>query len=236
MGRTIRPVGRSIEVNGRTVGGGTAIPDSAIHRWPMGEGSGTTFADSIGAADYAASASGFWTSGTWVNDFATSYDGSDDNASASVGIDSLTDITILLSVRVETLNQGDSILWSWTDDGFGLFQLGYNRNGNNRFQFDVGDGSQTVQAESTTAVPDTTTKYRLAGVYDENNQIELHVNATQESSLSIGTKGPQSPTTKLGSQYDDSMYSHVTLDNPIICDSVLTGGEITDDYNNQPWS
>jgi len=224
-----------VTVDGDVVFG--AIPDSAINRWRIGEGSGSTWGDAIGSADFSVNG------GSWVSDsnaeggYKYSQDGSDDFSSATRDIDSFS--VLLISITVETtVSSGKHISVSWGEDGaFGGITLRINPDGNGQARIDVGDGSTYVSVKSTTAVNDGS-KHRIQAWFEENDVVGMGVDGSQENTASFGTRGDASSELEIGrntivdGEYIAQDVDHPILYNPSTVDSQL----LTDDYNLQPWS
>ena len=83
MTRAVDIEGRGVRVNGRSVGVGSAIPDSELpqtqNRWVLDSGSGTSWRDAVGSSPASANFEN-WVSGNFLGGYKSVLDGTDDKA------------------------------------------------------------------------------------------------------------------------------------------------------------
>lgn len=213
-----------------------AIPDSAVYRWRYDAGSGSTAVDSIGSND------GTINGATWssVSDaqggYELNYDGTDDyvsystvpevgvNESFSVGItvnpDSLSSEQIILAHvtgsddRIE-IGIANSEIVAWGYDGSAV-------------------DPQTLGNDSATS------RMRLLITYDSLSpavRIYKNTNDVGSSGSYVSTLSGSGVAFYTGDRTDsaDRFYGG-SMDDLIICDSVLSSSEIQTDYDAQPWT
>lgn len=211
-----------------------SVPDSAIHRYKLDEGSGTTATDSIGSLDATLNTDNVWTSGTWVGDNAVSMDGTDDNGDIGnvSAVEGETEVWIAATINVTdaSLSSGQNAFYQG-DSSSGTDNIGINVfEGNVRF---------LVDADSTiylgTSISSNTT-YRVLGRYDGSNQ-EIWINGTKANSTSQ-SGGVNSTTAPLsiGSRAGEDSYYEGIIDDCVIGVGTISDQEIQDDYDRQPWS
>jgi len=221
-----------ITVDGDTVfTAGARAPADAIHHWPFNEGSGSTVNNILSTEDITLNNPN-WTSGTFEGGTANEFNGTNDEGDATVDISSLSEFTIFMTVEPNTTKDSVAINWDETGNS-GRLNLRYDLGGNSKFRLRVGDGSAVNTAISTTTI-NTGEKYRLAATVQENNEIGIGVDGTIEATDSFGTLGPISSDMFVG-YADFGFHFDGIIDNIIITDSVDTT-QITNDFNNQPWS
>jgi hypothetical protein len=167
-------------------------------------------------------------------EYKISTDGSDDENTATLSVDS--EPNILWCFTIET-TATDAPIGGWDESGsFGLIIArmdGANSTGACRVQ--VGDGSSTVNVESTTLINDGS-KYRIAVGIVENSEVFVAVNSTKEDSASFGTKGPVSDSYYEGFHpLGPGTYLSMDIDDGIVYTDA-SQQTIDDDYALQPWS
>jgi len=227
-----------------------AIPDSAIHQWKFGEGSGDTLADSISSAD-ATRVGPTWVSGTYVDGYALDGDATDDyNDHATLGtFGSILDTDITIAFTIEG-----------TDDSARLFGEGPNSGGTNQIQVNIGefdaptgelnlflrddDGNDLSEVTTDASVTDGN-KHRVVVVKTGNSAggVQIYQDTT---ALSMSNQRDQGFSNV--SDFTDGLFSLAVndggvqgpyggiMDNLIIADDSWSSSEIQDDYDQQPWT
>lgn len=217
-----------------SVGAG-ATPDSGVARWPIDEGSGTTFADAVGTAD------GEWFGGVWVDDstyigdHGYSLDGSDDygDTGATMPADSLT---LLATVDFSSDKTTIEYIHGTQDGGnAGGRMLRFHDSGTNRIQFEsINESIHDAQYD----LPGTG-RYRVAGILDASvPEIRVAVDGTVQDTTAVsGTFGTQLSNHKVGRRPDESgNFLAAEVDEPLIADEAYSETQLQNDYDRQPWS
>ena len=153
------------------------IPDSAVYRWPVDEGSGQTLTDELQNEDITTNFEN-WVSGSqYVGENAKSFDGVDDEGSTS---DSLPEITVSEDFSIEiwadlgSVSSGEVFLYHHPSDedrvGFGIDQ-----DDGSKVAFGVFDGTtRELQAD----IPSGLAQFVLT--WDSgNSNISAFVNSTE---------------------------------------------------------
>jgi hypothetical protein len=216
---------------------GSTIPDSAIARWPISSGSGTTVSDTIGDSDGTLSAE-FWLSGTWVDGYALQGDATDNHMDTgnNAGITG----TIAIALTVETPSSFVTSQNAYIASG------GYDGSDHAWFlRFDGGSSTIVGGSNSGTRVSysysniSTLTKYRVVLQYDGTNW-ELWFDGSNVASTSSSTGAVSSTARRafLGFDNHGSITDHTAanIDDVIVANESWTEQEIQGDYNRQPWS
>jgi len=206
----------------------SAIPDSAVNRWPFDEGSGTTVADSIGSNDGTLN-DGNWVSGTWIGDFALEFVDSNDYVSFPTvpEIDVTQDFGFSITLETPDVTQsgGSGSVLEHTNNG----------------QFRMTVTSEEIRADMDGNDPKSTsinndTKYRLFFIWDSTNtESNLYVNDSEAT----GTNGPTSSGTtgfRLAEFTSGDNDLSGILDEPMVYGPTVNRQTVTDDHNRQPWS
>ena len=223
----------------------SAIPDSAIHHWPIDEGSGGTIEDVIGTHD--ADVNGpTWVSNDYRRQYALDGDGVDDYIDLGTLGDygsevvSTNDFAWVLTLEVDDPSSGDEILgarFAFTNvDRLHVQFRGDDEirclYGGDRNDFSIG--------------PDLTVgKHRL--VINRSGTgwdgWELYVNGEEQDGSNEGDSGETAEGDLQNDLYmmaknSDAAEGHLdcVIDNVIFTDSALSESEIQDDYDLQPWS
>jgi len=206
------------------------IPDSAVHHWLYSEGSGQTIGDAIGTAD-ATLIGGTWdeTTDHWWDNWAVGLDGVDDGVVADAA--DLTDPgdtgTVLITIRIRGIGSPEYIYNHQTNDDRLYCNL-EDSGGTLRFGF-----AETV--EQTTLNVDEDATYRLAARWDTGNyDVFLNDDAQTDNGTYTGSVAINGDF-EMGQRRGDS-YINGFVDNCIITDEALSDQDISDDYNQQPWS
>jgi len=215
----------------------TAIPDSAINRWTISEGSGTTVGDSIGNNDVSLSGP-TWESVSDAQDGSElSFDGSDDSATGStvseVGVGN--QFSVGLTVQVDSLTSDQTIL-THVKSSSDRFTIGVDASAS-EIVAQAFDGAftdpQTLGTDSETG------RFRLLVTYDlVNDNIQIYKNANAAGASFGGEAGINSGETGLiwGDRgLGDANYGG-DLDDVIFYNEILSNSDIQADYDLQPWS
>jgi len=207
-----------------------AIPDSAIHQWEYGEGSGTTVTDNIG--DISGSISG----ASWISDsesqggYRLSFDGIDDRVSYTLDISQYSEWMYCFTIETTSSLAEEHPAFSWDEsEAYGEIRVD-----DDPITLNVGDGSELIECASSSNVYDGS-KHRIACYVLENDEIGIAVDGTVEDTVSFGTMGPI--TSDLFSAYlaRTGDYAELDKDHPVIyTDS--SQQTIDGDYNAQPWT
>jgi len=210
----------------------SAIPDSAIHRWPYDEGSGSTVADSIGSADGTINGA-TWTSGTWVGGYALSFatdDYVDYGSPSDTDPSNLGTHTLAATIDLSSTGGDQWGLGRGSGSVNDVYWIGVD-NGNWSYYVDNGS-SQVVTGGSAT-----TGKTRIVGVWDGSTQ-RIYINASDSGSQSVsGSLASTSANVYSGARGGGGGFNlDGVIDNPIIATEAWSSAEVTDDFNRQPWS
>lgn len=215
-------------------GGGDELPDSVVNRWPIDEGSGTTFADAIGTAD------GTWNGGSWVSDssyiggFGYSLDGTDDNGDTGA------------TMPAGSMGLGITVDFSSTKSTFQYITAAHNgtNEGGRQIRFnDNGDLYAEVINDSGTIFSTTasvsTGRHRVWMILDVSApELRLAIDGSVVSTTSVsGNFQTQLSNHAIG--YDpggSQFYLQATVDEPMVDSDAPTSQDLTDDYDRQPWS
>ena len=219
----------------------SVIPDSVVNRWPIDEGSGTTFADAIGTAD------GTWNGGVWVTNskfiggFGYDLNGTEDfgdtGATAPAGSK-----TIVGTVEFTDLVTGSGRLHGWQDgSSAGGFFINARGGGaaqeNTPIATAVDDSGTIVSVEGNQIPVDTPT--RIVAVLDlAASELRLAQNGTVVNSAAFsGDHQTQLSNHKVGRRADSADdFLDGIVDEPMVADTAWTSTEIVGDYRRQPWS
>jgi len=221
---------QEITVDGQTVfTSGFDIPNSAIHHYPMDEGSGSNMLDNVGSVDGTINGASYIT-GNFFEGFALDADGIDDNVTFSQSILPADNFTILLTVGSLGSFENNRILQDGVQSHV-IRTSGASTSGNpnNIVYFSFNNNSAGAFATGLT-----TGTHRIACGAD-NGSVFMFVNGST-TNVTTGTE----PT---GFTSDVTLFSRgagsfmeMFADNLIITNQPLSVSEIQDDYNKQPWS
>lgn len=214
------------------------IPGSAVNRWPIKDGSGTTIKDVIGSDDGTFDGNPQWKSvADAIQDYELSFDGND-------GVDTPADspsgsCTLLVTINfdgdVTTMQRLHSYMPS--SGTTGIRNLRFNNSGTNLLEFEVGDDSGNVS--DVTHTLSSTGRYRVAAILDAGvPELKLAVNGSVKSTEQIsGGFTTQVSSHSLGylRRGNSEYYAH-NLDEPMTGNEAYSSQQLTDDYNRQPWS
>lgn len=211
-----------------------AIPDSAVHHWPITTGTGSIITDDIGSNDGTLNGPS-WASGTWEGDYALSFDGTDDYVEFDTLASAVTKTdpySISLSFETSDASQTGILLAQSNskDDRLTIhLQNGYVEAG-------VYNGNSYIATRRASINADT--KYRVFYSYDGNENGRMWLNGAEETdtnaAMGVATNDQRFV---LGTRTDLSQdpYSGGT-DNVIVMDAEENGTTAQDDYDAQPWS
>jgi len=213
----------------------SAIPDSAIGRWPIDEGSGTTVADAIGTNDLSFSGDPTWTSdanaiGGWKLDL----DGNDRLAGTEYS-EIATDAAFSVAITVEidsTVDEGDVIIHNELAAG-DVFSISVEGASADTLSAAIADGG--TQVATATASLSYDTKLRLVFTFDGSSTGTLYVNASGTASGSDNNRFGATGFS-VGGHNANGRHIPGAVDEPIVADAEWTSQQVTDDYDRQPWS
>lgn len=219
----------------------SAIPDSVVNRWPINEGSGTTFADAVGTAD------GTWFGGTWVADsnfiggYGYSLDGVDDYGDTGATCPAGSR-TLAATVELPTLKSVHERLHGWQsggDPGTCFLRSALEGDTDNLPSFtSISDSGNIYRVDATSSVA-TNTKTRIVGVLDDDlGELRMYINGSLNNTTAIsGSFTTQLSNHKVGRRSDDTTeFLEGVVDEPLIDGTAWDGATAEDDYNRQPWS
>ena len=195
---------------------GSAIPDSAVYRWPVDEGSGQTLTDELQNEDITTNFEN-WVSGSqYVGESAKSFDGVDDRGTTSSALPELG-INESFSLEVWTEPQGlgggdegNLIYQHPTDDN--RVSLGFDSDGGGDIAGALFDGSDFV-AESSTSITLNDGLKQIVYTYDAS---------TQEGTIYVdGVEGAGTNRPNFTGTSDDAFYLSDTPANATSWDGVV---------------
>jgi len=207
-----------------------AIRDSAIHHWPMDEGSGTTLTDVVGSEDGSINGP-TWISGTWYDGFALDADGIDDFVDFSNSILPSDNFTVLATIDIQGPLENNRVLY----DGVQTHSLRTNDisssgNPDSGFYFDY-------NAEQSGAYLNPIPSGRFRAAFGADNGAAFMFINGSDTDVNISTESTGYPTSDVRFfDRGDGSESDSILDNIIVANDVLTQSEIEADFNAQPWS
>ena len=224
----------------------SAIPDSAIHHWPMDEGSETTVTDNIGNQNGTIEGNGdSWISNDWWGGFAVDCDdidrisspwrpSGDFMSSDFAYIFTVDNVVTEVNARVAGLG------------GEMLIQQGFD-GPSDTFGFVLRDGSNDLVVYTDTAIGESGggDRYRIVWnkISNDANNWQVWLNASEDDvNVSRNDSGfdPDDLSDDFGlvnhTDRGDGSHPDMDIDNIIVTDDSLSQSEIQDDYNNQPWS
>lgn len=217
-----------------------AIPDSAISHWPMASGSGSTITDEVGTADLSANADFAWddTTSSWDSGWATDYDGVDDGAQASASDmpDTGDAGTMLLTFRARDFdNNSSSHVFYHRSDGSSDDRLYLRFESSGEYRVGLAASAPTHSYSF-----NTDTNYRVALRWDTGDYDVFFNGSNDASGTYSETVTSNASSFNLGirdnpSDPDPNPYDGY-LDNGILTDEPLSNSEISNDYDQQPWS
>lgn len=220
--------------------GGSAIPDSAVHRWLLDE-SGSTADDSIGSAALTHSGPTRVTD-TWQGGAARDYDGVDDQttgneADISVNLagDGGTEWSIGLTIEPENVGASpEEHIWHWVDgDAENAVSIGNDFIGSLDFGCRDSNGSNADQ----TSADISGESGKIRGLYGwDGSSATLYVNNIDESGSGNVNFNSGGNGVALGTITQASQHYAGVIDDVIIYDTAPTATLAQEDYNLQPWS
>jgi hypothetical protein len=229
----------------------TDIPDRAIHRWKINEGSGTTLSDSIGSANGTVNGS-TWVSNNWTGGYALDGNGTDNYIDVGTlgNFGSNMDSDFAIALTLKTTN-GNGRFCGIDDDPNGAFTAFYLTIGDyvseGQVNFLVRDEDQNEISITTDDRFDDGSQYRFIFNKTSNNEsgLEIWANASEESTSDFRTESFSNPANfnnpvyfQAYSKAGEGDLSNVDciIDDIIIFDDALAPTQIQDDYDRQPWS
>ena len=212
-----------------------AIPDSAVNRFALDEGSGTTAEDSIGSLNLTLDQPS-WVSNNWQGSFALDFDPSN-NDYADAGqqvstIDENENFSIAATIDLDSAS-GDP-----GDRGMIAEQLDADSNG---FSFGVADTDGEIAVRdwadnNVSGSIDIQTKTRVVSTYNSSDGLNLYINTNAQTGSEQVVNGTAESNFIVGARSDlNGSFLDGRLDDIIIYDTELDTNEIDQDYNAQPW-
>ena len=205
---------------------GTAIPDNAVLRYSISEGSGTTVEDSIGENDLDLIDAPTWVSNNWQDDWALDFD--DNEAKSNQKVDAINENeAFTVAFTVEPQDETSTQLWfeqldedntgftvGWDDDG--IFVRDWDNNG------------------ASGSLPDNGSKYRVHAGYDGNEPF-LYIDLNERTGTNIGSNGSNTDALYFGRRDDGDNPANAIFDDFIVYDKELSETERQEDAELQPW-
>jgi len=231
---------QEITVDGQTVfTAEPPIPSSAIHRYKLDEGSGTTATDSIGSRDGTINNASY-VSGNFQGGFALDFDGATTSVvfgppvlsgSGAIGITVVFDDTQSTQYIVSGGQQSNNPI---------SYQL-IIRDSQDHLEILTFDGSNNVFSSVSMSQFNTTDKFRIL-FQSDGNEFEIYSNGVLVSTVDSSGNGflNLNTTAALGAQVKGGSFLtnrfDGKLDDMIIYSTDLTASEIQQDFDAQPWS
>jgi len=229
MSRSISTFDRGVRISDRAISL-ARIPESAIHHWPLTEGSGSTATDVIGGEH------GDIVGATWNenNEFfdgaALEFDGTDDHVKTSLScLDLSSPITFAVTAVPLETGEGD-LLHAYESNVDTRWTLSYDRDGNQAFGW---VGHESDDNIVTTNPVDPHTRVRVAVVHDlEASEVRIYENgALVESSLDLDMDVTIDELLYINSnpsRHDTPFGGFIR--NPIIYDGALSNSKAEADF------
>ena len=213
------------------------IPDSVVDRWPLDEGSGQTGTNSKADDDLSFNFEN-WASGDYVGGFAKEFDGIDDEGDAENTAPNGS-VALYATVSFESDITDTETVMGFGDatDGSGSTAIGIELVDTNDVRLAVRDGNGDFFT-TTTDLGGTGT-FRVVGWYDDDDtEIGIAVDGGEENTRSVADSdfGGLADFSVGYDRANDRRYYGGILDEPMIGDEVPTPGDLTEDYERQPWS
>ena len=212
-----------------------AIPDSVVSHWRMGEGSGQTFADSVGSADGSFNFDNWESDSHWSGGFAPDYDGVDDEGTVdSSNMESVGDEgAIGISFRSPDVSGTQFLIGQF--DGMGDGRCGMRLDFDDRFRVLVGSDSPDFDFTFST-----NTIYRVLLTWDDGSY-SVYIADESDSTYTEENSGSYSGSISIGS--DDFTFGHDAgsdyyegvLDDGILADEAFDSDQRQEDLNRMNW-
>jgi len=229
-----------------------AIPDSAVLQFPFGERTDSTLVEKLEGADGTANNGLSNVSGTWYDGYAEDADGNDDYGDlgdwnvVNYGAN-LDDAGIIFTVQTTTTdtNPRRTPIGTYDTDGT-RFWGRFNQDTDGDLQWRIVDDTVAVNRITFGSSLNDGNKKRIALRFpsDDATQYKAYVNGSE---VSINT-GDNSASASNFSNFVNAVFSHAlndsgaarhlpgTIDNIIPCLGGPTASEVSNDYDQQPWS
>ena len=225
---------------------GFDMPDSAIHHYPMSEGSGSTFEDVIGGFDGDVNTSSWSEDDEWEDGYAIySEDGDPSARIPELGAKILeildSPMSIAFTFEVES-SENDFIMGNRTQGGTRFEGMFGRRVPVDHFGFNIRDEAASNETEAYYDESlSTGTKYRVVFNVDAPNpsNCEVWVNADEDTVISEDDGPDDFEVDEDEWEFfgrDTGVDTPGYVDNMIVFDELLSENEIQGDYNAQPWS
>ena len=229
MSRSISTFDRGVRISDRAISR-ARIPESAIHHWPLTEGSGSTATDVIGGEH------GDIVGATWNenNEFfdgaALEFDGTDDHVKTSLNsVDLSSPITFAVTAVPLETGEGD-LLHAYESNVDTRWTLSYDRDGNQAFGW---VGHESDDNIVTTNPVDPHTRVRVAVVHDlDSSTVQIYENgilSDNSSNLDMDVTIDELLHINTNPSGHDTFFSGF-IRNIAIYDKNLTRSEVEVDY------
>jgi hypothetical protein len=210
----------------------TAIPSSAVHRWPVDEGSGQTWADAVGSADLSANFTN-WVSGSqYQGGAAADLDGTDDHADTSSIISAMDGASFSFEIWINLDNHsGSGVITSQSDSGFThAMSISIDRNDTSLVAFAAQNSSNNDQISGSKP----SGLSQLVLVWDNSaNSLTPYINNSQVSQSGDADRSVQQRFV-VGEKGDGSEQVDATIDLIQVHDEVLSSSQVDTLYNAHP--
>ena len=230
MSRSISTFDRGVRISDRAISR-ARIPESAIHHWPLTEGSGSTATDVIGGEH------GDIVGATWNenNEFfdgaALEFDGTDDHIATSLNcVDLSSPITLAVTAVPFEIGEGD-LFHAYESNVDTRWTLSYDRDGNQTFGW---VGHESDDNIVTTNPVDPHTRVRVAVAHDlDSSTVQIYENgilADSSSNLDKDVTIDELLHINTNPSRHDTPFGGF-IRNPIIYDSVLSKSKVESDFS-----
>jgi len=225
---------------------GSAIPDSALYRWKFDEGSGNTAADSINNQDATINGA-TWVSNNYQGGFALEGDGTNDDVDTGTWFDAFDEINgagIAVTIEQSSISNAEGV-WGLRDGGTPeIYRLIMDSDGTLEFRHRSDNTSSQIIKSDNGYADGNKHRVFIQRSGPESSDIELYVDGSSAPFTISSDQGPLDLTNNFSStpfkffDYLNSGFNHFSgiLDDAIVYDSLLSAGEVTDDFDAQPWS
>lgn len=212
----------------------SALPDSAVYRWKLDEGAGTSINADIGGVDGSISGS-VWVSGDWQGGYALSHDGGDDYTEIN-GSNLLPDVgAVGLTFEATDLSNPFTLFHDGQAGADGTKMVW---DGDSNLFIDIGNLSDFGGIGYTDYNFSTNTKYRILVKYDiPNKNTTWYVNTQNDThDRTNGAGNDAGDYFYIGAKTPGNSHFPGVIDDFIIYSEQLTTDEVNSDYSAQPWS
>jgi len=205
---------------------GPDIPDSAVLRYKLDEGSGSTASDSVGSNDLG-SISASWITNNWQGgaalEFSTDFA---ESASKVSEINNSNSFAIGLTIDPDSVTTG--VICEQLDSDSTGFTIGLVSGEVAARDYNGAGASGSISTGS---------KQRVLAGYDGSSPI-IYINTSEGTNSNISSNGSTGGNLAFGqqTQNDGSRPYHGSLDDVIVYDEAPSSPLATADYDVQPWT